>query len=207
MARQLSRQSERLKISASAVRFRPSPPPFSLPQQGNPPYRIPDNSVQCLTIPYILWTQSGHSNKTEFNFKRKAKNLDGHKTGHNLRWYFLKIKKWVFLAALPILLLGLILLTAISFQKGIKNPHSNNPYELLENSLKNFKKHANVEITIIPEVPIFTYHADSDTSQTTFTLVLTETNGVKCYVVPTFHFGLRVEPRSPSFPGIKRQLG
>jgi len=87
-----------------------------------------------------------------------------------------------------ILVLGLILLTAISCQKGIENPHSNNPYEVFRNSEEKPRKHANLEITIIPEVPIFTYYPDSDSSQTTFTLVLIETNGVVGYIKPTFHF-------------------
>jgi len=87
-----------------------------------------------------------------------------------------------------VLTLGLILLMVVSCQKGIKNPHSNNPYELPGNSVENFKKHATLEITIIPEIPIFTYYSDSDISQTTFTLVLTEINGVQGYVRPTFHF-------------------
>jgi len=87
-----------------------------------------------------------------------------------------------------IIIPGLILLTLISCQKGIENPHSNNPYELIENSDLKIKKHAILEINMIPKIPIFTYYPDSDTSQTTFTLVITETNGVVGYIKPTFHF-------------------
>ena len=104
----LNPKSESLKISASAVRFRPSPPPIFLPTQGNPPFQIPDNTSRYRTIPHIFWTQNGHSDKAGLNFKRKAKDLDGHKTGHSLRWHFLKIKKSVFLAILPILLVGCV---------------------------------------------------------------------------------------------------
>lgn len=35
-----------------------------------------------------------------------------------------------------------------------------------------------LEITTIPEMPIFTYYPDSDTSKSIFTIVVTETNGV-----------------------------
>lgn len=66
--------------------------------------KLADNCSQYLTLPHLFWTQSGHSYKAALNFKRKAKDLDGHKTGHNLRWYFLKIKKWIFLSFLLILL-------------------------------------------------------------------------------------------------------
>ena len=87
-----------------------------------------------------------------------------------------------------IIIPGLILLTLISCQKGIENPHSNNPYELIENSELKIKKHAILEINIVPEIPVFTYYPESDKSRTTFTLVITETNGVRGYVKPTFHF-------------------
>lgn len=88
-----------------------------------------------------------------------------------------------------ILTLGLICLFIFVYcQKDINNPHSNNPYELFENSEEKLTKHANLEITIIPEIPIFTYCPNSDTSKTAFTLVLTETNGVVGYIKPTFHF-------------------
>ena len=88
-----------------------------------------------------------------------------------------------------ILIVGLICFFIFtSCRKGINNPHSNNPYEPFENSEEKIKKHAILEITIIPEIPIFTYYPDSDTSQTTFTLVITETSGVVGYITPTFHF-------------------
>lgn len=92
-----------------------------------------------------------------------------------------------------ILTLGLACLLVFVSCKGIQNPHSIDPYESFGNSVENFKKHANLEITIIPEIPIFNYYPDSDSSQTAFTLVITETNGVVGYVRPTFHFWVAEE--------------
>ena len=88
-----------------------------------------------------------------------------------------------------VLTLGLIcIFIFICCEGNIKNPHSANPYDLPGNSEEKPTKHAILEITIIPEIPVFTYYPDSDTSQTTFTLILTEINGVVGYIKPTFHF-------------------